>query len=164
MAKRKAKRKSNEEVEAKTQAKTDVDVNSQFTGRVLPFLIIGVAAVIFIVIVATMTTNQGKTDIQNNQLAPPMTGVEKFVVGQMAVSQAALSTFKLEELSGTDCVNTIVTEFRKLNGIAVVRADYSNKLLEVKYDPAKVTPDQIVEALKKADHPGQLTNQFINSN
>lgn len=162
MAKRKAKRKNNEEVEAKTQAK--VDVNIQFTGRVLPFLIISAAAVIFIITIAMMTTNQSKTDIQNNQLAPPMTGVEKFVVGQIAVSQAALSTFKLEELSGTDCVNTIVTEFRKLNGIAIVRADYSNKLLEVKYDPAKVTPDQIIEALKKSNHPGQLTNQFINSN
>jgi copper chaperone CopZ len=88
-----------------------------------------------------------------------MKGIEVFN-SSAAVTSPLTSTFKLDELAGTDCIQTIGTELDKLGKIGQVRADYTNKLIEVQRDTA-VTDSQIIDALIKSNHPGKVTTDKI---
>jgi copper chaperone CopZ len=90
-----------------------------------------------------------------------MTGVEVFNISTVESAKARVATFKLEELSGPDCVQQVLTELKKCGTIGKVRADYSNALLEVECDKTAVTDDKIIAALNAGQHPGRLTTEKI---
>ncbi|NCO65031.1 MAG: hypothetical protein COW32_01845 [Candidatus Aquicultor secundus] len=165
MAKRKEKGKSIGKVhQSKASPRA---VQQQSTNKMMPWLIAGAAVLALVIYVAlssssALSPNSGQVS-QNAQtsVAPPMSGVEDFSAGQVDASKAKLTTFKMDELAGTDCVQTIMTELVKLGGIGSLKADYSNRLLEVQYDPSKVTNAKIIDALIKGQHPGQVTAEKI---
>jgi copper chaperone CopZ len=90
-----------------------------------------------------------------------MTGTEDFSAGSVDAAKAKVTTFKMEELAGTDCVQQIVGELVKLGGVGSLKADYSNALLEIQYDPAKVTIAKLIDAMIKGQHPGQVTSEKV---
>lgn len=170
MANRKAKGKSS--TVSRPKVKSTSSSRSSFSGssgkNMLPLAVIAISILAFAIYVAasglggagqTQGVNAAATD--NAAVAPPMTGVEPFDVGKVDESTAKLITFKLSELSGTDCSQAVIEELKKLKGIGKVRADYSNTLLEVQYDPSQATEAQMIESLSKGQHPGQVTTEKI---
>lgn len=166
MAKRKDKGKSTGKIH---QPKGSTEVTKQQpANKFIPLVVIGIAALALIIYLAASLSSSPKQGVaqtgQNTvdtSLAAPMTGTEDFSAGQIDASKAKVTTFKMEELAGTDCVQTIMAEFVKLGGIGNLKADYSNKLLEVQYDPTKVTVPKIIDALVKGQHPGIVTSEKI---
>lgn len=134
--------------------------------NILPIaiMVVAVLALIIYMGIQSSNTNKGNTGtqpVQNESTAPAMTGVEEFTTGQIDPSKASISTFKLDELSGTDCTQQIIGELNKIGGTGRIKADYSNALLEVEHDPAKITNANIIDALIKANHPGKLMSEKI---
>ncbi|MCL6472009.1 MAG: cation transporter [Firmicutes bacterium] len=165
MANRKAKSKTNISRAKKAKpkpiaGKPVANSNNQLTNKILPLAIIVIA---IIALIFGLSSFLSKPSDQINPL-PEGSMVEKIPVGQMVIPNAVTVTYKMEELSGSDCTKQIVAELQKLGGIATVRADYANQLFEVKYDPAKIKLEQITEALNKGEHPGQPTEQKIIGN
>jgi len=170
MANRKAKGKSS--AVSRPKAKSTSSTRSSFgegPGKnMIPIAVIAASVLIFAIYVAAsglggtgQTPGVNASSTNNAATAPPMTGVEPFDVGQVDESKAKLITFKLSELSGTDCSEAVVEELKKLKGIGKVRADYSNTLLEIQYDPSQATEAQMIEALNKGQHPGLVTTEKI---
>lgn len=170
MANRKAKGKSS--TVSRPKAKSTSSPRSSFSRdsgkNMLPIAVIAASILIFAIYIAAsglggvgQTQGVNAASTGNSTVAPPMTGVEPFDVGKVDESKAQLITFKLSELSGTDCSQTIIGELKKLKGIGKVRADYSNMLFEVQYDPSQATEAQMIEALNKGQHPGQVTTEKI---
>ncbi|HZD60606.1 MAG TPA: heavy-metal-associated domain-containing protein [Anaerolineae bacterium] len=160
MAKRKAKKGSN----AKPQFKANDRAKRSTASRSLAIGII-VTSVLVLTIYIGMGTpskpSQSGGGITSTTIAPPMTGIETATVGTVDASNATVATFKMEELSGTDCLEKINGQLKLLGGIGKVRVDYSNKLCEIEYDSTKVAQDKIIEAFNKADHPGKATGEKI---
>lgn len=160
--------------------KTKTKVDRQVAGRassgpagknnLLPLLIIGASLMVLIVYIAMQSSSAPGTNNtaqptnainQTTPTLPPMTGVEVFNIGTIDKSKSRVATYKMDELNGTDCVQQIITELKKCGTIGNVRADYSNRLLEVECDKATVTDDKIIAAIKAANHPGKLTTEKI---
>ncbi len=165
MAKRKEKGKSVGKVhQSKGSPRA---VQQQSTRSMVPWLIVGAAVLALVVYIALSrssapdpTSSQVSQSTQTS-LAVPMSGLEEFSAGKIDASKAKLATFKMDELAGTDCVQTIMKEIVKLGAVGDMRADYSNKLMEIQYDPTKVTVAKLIDALIKGQHPGQLTTEKI---
>jgi len=162
-----AKRKSNKGSNIKPKPKVDPKAQKSPASR---FAAMGVIAGALLVLVFYAATGSGQKAAQSGPdvlpasqapLAPPMTGVETSTVGTVEEAKAKVTTFKMTELAGWDCVEQINAELRRLGGVGNVRADYTNALLEIQYDPAKVTEAKIIEAFNKANHPGQVTSEKI---
>lgn len=172
MANRKAKGKastvSRPKVKSTSSAKSSFSKGSSSGRNILPIAVIAFSVLILAIYVAAsglggagqaQGVNTASTD--SAAVAPPMTGVQPFDVGKVDESKARLVTFKLTELSGTDCSETIIEELKKLKGIGKVRADYSNALFEVQYDPSQATEAQLIDSLNKGQHPGRVTTEKI---
>lgn len=150
----------------KTRSSGKSQSTKKTANNILPIavMVVAVLALIIYMGMQSSNTNQGNPGtqpVQNESTAPPMTGVEEFTVGQIDRSKANVSTFKLDELSGTDCTQQIIGELKKIGSIGRIKADYSNALLVVEYNPAKITNTNIIDALIKANHPGKLTSEKI---
>ncbi len=165
MAKRKEKGKSVGKVhQSKGSSRA---VQQQSTRSMAPWLIVGaaiIALVFYIAISRSSTQDPVSGQISQNtqtSLAVPMTGVEEFSAGRIDASKAKTVTFKMDELAGTDCVQTIMREIVKLGAVGNMRADYSNKLLEMQYDPTKTTIAKLMDAIIKGQHSGQVTTEKV---
>ncbi|MDI6817142.1 MAG: hypothetical protein QME41_08140 [Actinomycetota bacterium] len=164
-----AKRKAKGRPAVKPQPKANVKTGSN-TSRTAAIAVIAIslAVLVFYALQSGNTTpapdNTGATPVNSSQpQAPAMTGVEVKTVGTIDASKAKVATFKLVELSGTDCFESVAAQFQIVGGIGQVRADYSNQLCEVQYDASKVSEAKIIEALTKSNHPGQVSSQKITS-
>ncbi|HEY3374433.1 MAG TPA: hypothetical protein VGK02_05145 [Candidatus Aquicultor sp.] len=154
-------------------AKQEVSVQQASGNKVntAPVLAVIIAMVVFFGIVAYQSTqksgaNQAATNgaTTATTLAAQMQGVEIFnAVAASAINNALTTTFKMNELRGSDCVQTIGPELEKLGKIGQVRADYSNGLLEVQRD-ATIKDTQIIDALIKSQHSGNVTTEKIVDN
>lgn len=167
-----AKRKAKGRPAAIPQPKANVKTGSS-TSRTAAIAVIAISLVVLVGYGIwgsqannnSVPNNAGVAPINSSQpQAPAMTGVEVKTVGTIDASKAKVATFKLEELSGTDCFQTIEAQFKTIGGIGQVRADYTNQLCEVQYDASKVSEAKIIDVFSKANHPGQLTSQEITSN
>lgn len=171
MSQRKAKGSTGVKYKSKAQAKAEVaKKSSNPSNKIAPIIVIAVSVVVLIVAMAiqssknssdSLTSSEVSTVNQNAPTLPPMTGVEVFDISQVSPAKAKVTTLKLDELAGTDCVNTIMAELKKCGTIGKVRADYSNQLLEVQCEAASVTDAEIIDALIKANHPGKVTAEKI---
>ena len=47
-----------------------------------------------------------------------------------------------------NCVKAVVTAFKKADGVTDATVDFAKKIAVVTYDPAKTSPDKLVDALK----------------
>ncbi|MHB8842550.1 MAG: cation transporter [Candidatus Aquicultor sp.] len=165
MAKRKEKGKSVGKVHQSKGSPRAAQQES--TKSMAPWFIVGAAVLGLVIYVAlSMSSGSNLTSSQVSQntqtsLAAPMNGVEEFSAGQIDASKAELTTFKMDELAGTDCVQTIMKEIVKLGAVGNIKADYSNKLLEMQYDPTKVTVAKLIDAMIKGQHPGRVTTEKI---
>lgn len=164
-----AKRKAKGRPAAKPQPKANVKTGSN-TSRTAAIAVIAIslAVLVFYALQSADTNpapdNAGVTPVNSSQpQAPAMTGVEVKTVGTIDTSKAKVATFKLEELSGTDCLESVAAQLQIVGGIGQVKADYSNRLCEVQYDASKVSEAKIIEALGKSNHPGQVSSQAITS-
>ncbi|MDP2210888.1 MAG: hypothetical protein Q8J63_04025 [Candidatus Aquicultor sp.] len=164
-----AKRKAKGRPPAKPQPKVNVKTGSS-TSRTAAIAVIAISlAVLVFYALQSGGTNQasdnaGVTPVNSSQpQAPAMTGVDVKTVGTIDASKAKVATFKLVELSGTDCFESVAAQFQIIGGIGQVKADYDNQLCEVQYDASKVSEAKIIEALGKSNHPGQVSSQAITS-
>ncbi len=58
-------------------------------------------------------------------------------------------TLTVEGMSCPSCSVAVRTALKKLEGVKEARVSVAEKKAEVDYDPAKVTPEQIIEAVNK---------------
>ncbi|MBS3909831.1 MAG: heavy-metal-associated domain-containing protein [Actinobacteria bacterium] len=165
MAKRKVKGRPSAKPQPQANVKTGPNTNQV---AAIAVIVMSLAVLVYYAL-QPGNTNQAANNAEvapvnsNQPLSPPMTGVEVKTVGTIDASKAKVATFKLVELAGTDCLETIAAQFGTTGGIGQVRADYDNQLCEVQYDGSKVSEDKIIEALSKANHQGQVTSQKITS-
>ena len=66
------------------------------------------------------------------------------------------STFKVEGMTCGGCEVGVRMNVRKLDGVASVEASYDEGRAKVAYDPDKVTPEMIVEAIEKLGYTAEL--------
>jgi copper chaperone CopZ len=67
-----------------------------------------------------------------------------------------VSTFAVKGMTCGGCEVGVRTSVKKLDGVEDVKVSHTDAVATVKYESAKVTPDQIVEAIKKAGFEAKL--------
>jgi copper chaperone CopZ len=167
-----AKRKAKGRPAAKPQPKANVKTGPN-TSRSAAIAVIAISLVVLVGYAIWGSSPGSKnsvadsagvtTDGQSQPQAASMTGVEVKTVGTIDTSKAKVATFKLVELSGTDCFESVAAQFQLIGSIGQVKADYDNQLCEVQYDASKVSEAKIIEALTKSNHPGQVSSDSITS-
>lgn len=79
------------------------------------------------------------------------------VDAQTAVSAAdQQATIAVEGMTCASCSISIRTTLKKLDGVKAVEASHEKNQVSVTYDPAKVKPAQLVEAISKLGYPASL--------
>ena len=58
-------------------------------------------------------------------------------------------TFKVEDMSCTNCAMTLESLEDSLDGVKEINASYHKLTMVVEYDETRLTPEQIVEAVKR---------------
>lgn len=62
------------------------------------------------------------------------------------------TTISVSGMICSSCSSAVEQALRRLDGIAEARADVKGDLVQVRYDGKKVTPRQMVEAIRKAGY------------
>lgn len=70
--------------------------------------------------------------------------------------KTATAKLKIEGMHCAGCAGGIVNQLRKLNGVKEAKVDAKSKLGEVKYDPAAVKPEALVQRVKTAGFSAKL--------
>ncbi len=55
------------------------------------------------------------------------------------------------------CSLSVRVALKRLAGVADAKVSAAKKIATVEYDPAKVTPQQMIDAVNKLGYPGSLT-------
>lgn len=57
--------------------------------------------------------------------------------------------FKILKMHCTSCSVLIDTVLEELKGIKSAKTSYANQTTEVEYDPSQITPEKMIETIKK---------------
>lgn len=68
-------------------------------------------------------------------------------------------TLKVEGMTCSSCGLTVRVAIKKLDGVKDAKVNVPSKEAVVEYDPAKVTPEKIVEAINKAGYAASLAKR-----
>lgn len=87
--------------------------------------------------------------------------VAAFPVGRADAEQAAVASLAavslhVEGMTCPSCKVAVRTALSRLDGVKDARIDLANKSAAVAHDSAKVTPQQLVDALNRLDYPTSL--------
>ena len=69
---------------------------------------------------------------------------------------STVSTFKVVGMTCGGCEAGVKVKVKKLAGVASVDASYEKGTARVVYDPAKVTPQQIIAAIEELGYTAEL--------
>lgn len=83
-------------------------------------------------------------------------GIPSLLAGDNPPAAEVTSTFKVEGMTCGGCEVGVRMNVKKLDGVADVEASYEEGQAEVTYDPDKVTPEEIVEAIEKLGYTAKL--------
>lgn len=81
-------------------------------------------------------------------------GVARAAAGDEAATSA--STFKVEGMTCGGCEAGVKAKVKKLAGVESVEASYKEGTARVVYDPAKITPQQIIAAIEQLGYKAEL--------
>ena len=62
-------------------------------------------------------------------------------------------TVKAPDISCGNCVAHVEKDIRALEGVSAVKAEVDSKLVTITYDEARLSRDQIAEAMDEAGYP-----------
>ncbi|GIW42760.1 MAG: hypothetical protein KatS3mg077_0042 [Candidatus Binatia bacterium] len=65
-------------------------------------------------------------------------------------------TLQIEGMTCASCAVAVRTALRKLDGVREARVSVADKKAEVEYDPAKVSPAALVEAVNRLGYQARL--------
>lgn len=68
----------------------------------------------------------------------------------------AVSTFEVVGMTCGGCEAGVKVKVKKLAGVESVEASYEKGIARVAYDPAKVTPQQIIAAIEELGYTAEL--------
>ena len=71
-------------------------------------------------------------------------------------AQPITSTFKVEGMTCGGCEAGVKLKVKKLDGVDKVEASYKEGRAVVTYDPEKVSPDLIIEAIEELGYTAEL--------
>ncbi len=76
------------------------------------------------------------------------------------VDAASLATTRLrvEGMTCASCEVSIRVAAEKLDGVASASVDYATGTAEVRYDPARLTPNRIAEAISTLGYPATVAS------
>ncbi len=83
-------------------------------------------------------------------------GIPSLVAGDDPPAGEVTSTFKIEGMTCGGCEVGVRMSVKKLDGVSKVEASYEEGRAKVTYDPEKVTPESIVEAIEKLGYTAEL--------
>lgn len=70
----------------------------------------------------------------------------------MSAMRTGSAIFSLTNLGHSSCLGAIEGRLKKLHGIRGVNVDYVTNAIEVDYDPARLTVNEIRDFLRGLDH------------
>ena len=73
-----------------------------------------------------------------------------------ATQSATSVTLEVEGMTCASCAFTVRTALKKLDGVKEAKVSKAENQAVVDFDPAKVTPQQMVDAINKAGYRGSL--------
>ena len=65
-------------------------------------------------------------------------------------------TFKINGMHCTACAMNIDGDLEDTEGIQEANTNYARQITEVNFDPAKITPDKIIEIIQKTGYQAQI--------
>lgn len=83
-------------------------------------------------------------------------GIPYLLAGDDPPAAEVTSTFKVEGMTCGGCEVGVRMNVKKLDGVASVEASYDEGHAKVTYDPDRVTPEMIVEAIEKLGYTAEL--------
>ena len=78
------------------------------------------------------------------------------VPSAQATQSATSVTLEVEGMTCASCAFTVRTALKKLDGVKEAKVSKAENQAVVDFDPAKVTPQQMVDAINKAGYRGSL--------
>lgn len=72
------------------------------------------------------------------------------------VAAEATTTLKVEGMTCASCSVTVKTALKKLDGVRDAQVSAKEKRARVTYDPARVTPERMVQAVKDAGYDASV--------
>ena len=81
---------------------------------------------------------------------------ERASAGGAAVAGSATTTLRVEGMTCPSCKVAVRTALSKLDGVKNAKVDVANKSATVEYDPSKVTPQQLVDAVNRLGYQASL--------
>lgn len=91
-------------------------------------------------------------------LACPMADAAAFAKAAEAVQQAAGTkvSIAVQGMHCGDCSAKVTAALQGIDGVEAVAVDYQSGAAEVAYDPAKVSPDELVKAIVDTGYQAEL--------
>lgn len=74
----------------------------------------------------------------------------------ISVAVSATTTLSVDGMFCATCKVAVRTALSKLDGVKDARVDVANKSVTVEYDPNKVTPQQLVDAVNRLGYQASL--------
>lgn len=74
----------------------------------------------------------------------------------VAVAGSATTTLRVEGMTCPSCKVAVRTALSKLEGVKDAKVDVAHKRASVEYDPSKVTPQQLVDAVNRLGYQASL--------
>ena len=81
---------------------------------------------------------------------------ERASAGGAAVAGSATTTLRVDGMTCPSCKVAVRTALSKLGGVKDAKVDVANKSATVEYDPSKVTPQQLVDAVNRLGYQASL--------
>jgi len=73
-----------------------------------------------------------------------------------APAAAANAVLRVDRMHCATCSLTVRTVLRRLEGVSAVTVSAAEKTARVTYDPARVTPDRMAQAVTDAGYPARV--------
>jgi copper chaperone CopZ len=104
----------------------------------------------------TLRASFGAAMIAAAALAMAALPLEHASAEGVAVAGSATTTLHVGGMTCPSCKVAVRTALSKLDGVKDAKVDVANKSATVEYDPSKVTPQQLVDAVNRLGYQASL--------
>jgi mercuric transport protein len=98
-----------------------------------------------------MPMMQGMSGMMGSMMAEPTTQA-------LPAEATKVATIQVEGMTCGGCAIGVRTALKRLDGVAKAEVSYQEQRAVVTFDPAKVTTDQLLEAIRKLQYKGTLVS------